>query len=123
MAELILTDEEKAADLWTDLDDAALGKMMRKRLHEIRDVANQEDKVYEVVAAFVFAHHLKKKGLDQAIFTLTDWPGFRDTVVVKVSQRVPWWNLGRHIRRLFSRWISQDVNRAASSKQPRSWSI
>lgn len=29
MAELILTDKEKAAALWSDLDDAALGKLVR----------------------------------------------------------------------------------------------
>jgi len=29
MAELILTDAEKAADLWSDLDDEALGKLCR----------------------------------------------------------------------------------------------
>ena len=33
MAELILTDEEKAAALWSDLDDASLGRLMKTVRH------------------------------------------------------------------------------------------
>ena len=43
MAKLILTEEEKAADLWTDLDDAAIGRMIRHTMHVMREVNEGSD--------------------------------------------------------------------------------
>lgn len=41
MAELILTNEEKAAALWSDLDDAALGKLVKNQIAFLSDSAAQ----------------------------------------------------------------------------------
>lgn len=53
MAELILTDEEKAAALWSDLDDAALGKLVKKKIAFITDAAEQLDRVTTFAAAML----------------------------------------------------------------------
>ena len=45
MAELILTDEEKAAALWSDLDDASLGRLMKKKLAFLQTASSQMDRV------------------------------------------------------------------------------
>ena len=42
MAELILTEEEKASDTYLDWDDAALGKLVRKTALMLRDTYGQE---------------------------------------------------------------------------------
>lgn len=44
MAHLVLTDEEKAAALWTDLDDDALGKLMRRTLAAVKTAAEQKER-------------------------------------------------------------------------------
>lgn len=41
MAELILTPEEKAAALWSDLDDAALGMLVKKKMSLLTSAAEQ----------------------------------------------------------------------------------
>lgn len=53
MAELILTDEEKAAALWSDLDDAALGKLVKKKIALLTDAAAQLDRVTTFAAAML----------------------------------------------------------------------
>lgn len=53
MSELILTDEEKAAALWSDLDDAALGKLVKKKIAFITDSAAQLDRVTTFAAAML----------------------------------------------------------------------
>lgn len=51
MAKLILTNKEKAATLWSDLDDAALGKLVRKKIASITDATAQLDRVTTFAAA------------------------------------------------------------------------
>ena len=53
MAELILTDDEKAAALWSDLDDAALGKLVKKKIAFLTDAAAQLDRVTTFAAAML----------------------------------------------------------------------
>lgn len=53
MAELHLTDAEKAAALWTDLDDAALGALLRKKLTVLQTAAAQMDKTTQMAAALL----------------------------------------------------------------------
>ena len=53
MAELILTDDEKAAALWSDLDDAALGKLVKKKIAFLADAAEQLDRVTTFAAAML----------------------------------------------------------------------
>lgn len=53
MAELILTEEEKAAALWSDLDDAALGKLLKKKIASITNAAEQMDETTLYAAALL----------------------------------------------------------------------
>lgn len=53
MAELILTEEEKAAALWSDLDDAALGKLVKKKIATLTSAAEQLDRVTTFAAAML----------------------------------------------------------------------
>ena len=53
MAELILTDDEKSAALWRDLDDAALGKLVKKKMALITDAATELDLVTTFAAAML----------------------------------------------------------------------
>ena len=41
MAELILTEEEKNAEYWADLDDEALGRVVKKMLLQIREMRKE----------------------------------------------------------------------------------
>lgn len=53
MAELILTDDERRAALWSDLDDAALGKLVKKKIVSLTDAAAQLDRVTTFAAAML----------------------------------------------------------------------
>jgi hypothetical protein len=53
MAELILTDHEKAAALWSDLDDATLGKLVKRDIVAITNAAHQLDRVTTFAAALL----------------------------------------------------------------------
>lgn len=53
MATLILTDAEKAAALWSEMDDAALGCMLRKKLVFLQTAAAQMEKTVESAAALL----------------------------------------------------------------------
>jgi hypothetical protein len=53
MAELILSDVEKAALLWTDLDDQALGALLRKKIVVLQTAASQMDMSFATAAALL----------------------------------------------------------------------
>lgn len=53
MAELLLTAAEKAALLWTDLDDASLGALLRKTLVQFQTATEQRDRAIPVAAALL----------------------------------------------------------------------
>lgn len=55
MADLILTDEEKAAALWTDLSDEALGRAVKARIARIADAATQSERMTTYAAALLLA--------------------------------------------------------------------
>lgn len=53
MATLVLTPEEQAAALWTDLDDASLGAMLRKKIAFIQSASHQMDRTVSTAAALL----------------------------------------------------------------------
>lgn len=83
MAELILTEEEKAAALWSDLDDAALGKLVKKKIALLTDAAAQLDRVTTFAAAMLLCCAASEQnaseialeidGLNQAGREFGDW--------------------------------------------------
>lgn len=91
MAELILTEEEEAAALWSDLDDAALGKLVKKKIAVIAEAATQLDHVTTFAAAMLLCCaaaeqnageiSLKIDGLTQGGREFGDWK----VVAVKTS--------------------------------------
>lgn len=65
MAELILTDEEKAAALWSDLDDAALGKLVKKKIAFLTDAAAQLDRVTTFAAGMLLCCAAAEQGASE----------------------------------------------------------
>ena len=53
MAKLILTPEEQDAALWTDLDDAALGAIVRKHIVTMQEASTQMNRTIEMSAALL----------------------------------------------------------------------
>lgn len=53
MAELILTEEEKASALWSDLSDESLGRLVKKKMAAIEQVAQQMDVAITYSAALL----------------------------------------------------------------------
>jgi hypothetical protein len=53
MANLILTEAEQQAALWTDLDDAALGALLRKKIAVLQTAAAQMDRTVTTAAALL----------------------------------------------------------------------
>lgn len=53
MAELILTDEEQAAATWFELDDATVGKIVKKTSLGLLDHSNEQGRVWWFAAALL----------------------------------------------------------------------
>ena len=93
MAELILTDEEKAAALWSDLDDAALGKLVKKKVAFLASAAEQLDRVTTFAAALLLCCDVAEQSAKELVIDVEggaqagrefgDWK----VVVTKVSAK------------------------------------
>lgn len=70
MAELLLTDAERAAELWTDLDDAALGSLLRKKLVVLRTAAEQMDRTIAIAAGLMLCCAAAEAGSDDITISL-----------------------------------------------------
>ena len=98
MAELILTDEEKAAALWSDLDDAALGKLVKK-IALLTSAAEQLDRVTTFAAAMLLCCAAAEQnaseiameidGLTQAGRDFGDWKIVAVKTTASTSERMP----------------------------------
>jgi hypothetical protein len=90
MAELILTDEEKAAALWSDLDDAALGKLVKKQIATITKAAEQMDRATLFSAALLICCGAAEANAGRAEFILEgvtqDGREFGDWTVVATKK-------------------------------------
>ena len=102
MAELILTDAEKAAELWTDLDDQALGALMRKKLIQFKTAAEQMDRTITMTAALLLCCDAAEAGATELTVSLDgvtqagrefgDWQ-----IVVSTANRQFPCNAGRNV--------------------------
>jgi hypothetical protein len=70
VAELILTDKEKAAALWSDLDDAALGKLVKKKIAFLTSAAEQLDRVTMWAAAMLICCNAAEMNAGTAEFDM-----------------------------------------------------
>ncbi|WP_257311157.1 hypothetical protein [Geothrix fuzhouensis] len=57
MAELILTEEEKAAATWLELPDEAVGKLTKKVALDIVKIGNEQGRVWTMSAALILIGH------------------------------------------------------------------
>lgn len=83
MAELILTEEEKSAALWSDLPDEALGKLLKKKILFLESAAEQLDRTVVEAAAMLLCCYVAENnasllffdldGLSQAGRVFGDW--------------------------------------------------
>lgn len=65
MAELILTDAEKKTKLWSDLDDDALGKLVRKTISQIQDANDQLKKIFIMSAGIILCSAAAQANADK----------------------------------------------------------
>lgn len=70
MAELILTDAEKSAELWTDIDDAALGALLRKKIIQLNTAAKQMDRTVTMAAALMLCCAAAEAGATELTVSL-----------------------------------------------------
>lgn len=70
MAELILTEAEKAAALWSDLDDAALGRLVKKKMAALTTAAEQLDRATMYAAALLICCGAAECNASEAKFDL-----------------------------------------------------
>jgi hypothetical protein len=53
MAELILTEEEKASATWLELSDEAVGRLTKKVALDIVEIGNEQGRVWTMSAALI----------------------------------------------------------------------
>ena len=70
MAELILTKEEQEAETWAELDDSALGKVIKKKLFNIRKASKEQKKMMSLAAALLLCNLAVDTNADELIETL-----------------------------------------------------
>ena len=88
MADLILTEEEKRTPLWTDMDDATLGKLLRKEIYFLYKASEQIERTIIVAAGLLLCGSVAENnaaemelnfdGLTERDGSIGDW-----TVIVK----------------------------------------
>ena len=83
MATLILTDEEKAEPVWSNLSDEALGKMVKRNMALFRASTDKLDQTTHLAAAIWLACNvaqnnavkqtMRLEGLSEANHDFGDW--------------------------------------------------
>ncbi len=69
MAELILTEDEKAAATWAELDDDALGKVVKAGMFRLKHISDEQKKLFAMYAAMILCSEAAAANADK--FTLT----------------------------------------------------
>ena len=70
MAELILTKEEQEAETWAELDDSTLGKVIKKKLFNIRKASKEQKKMMSLAAALILCNLAIGANADELLETL-----------------------------------------------------
>jgi hypothetical protein len=66
MAELILTEAEKSALTWMELDDATLGKVVKKTALSLKEHSEEQQKIWWFAAAMLLCGMAEDAKADQA---------------------------------------------------------
>lgn len=69
MAELILTPEEQATALWSDLSDEALGKLVKKKMSIIESASEQLNRTVSFSAALLLCCQAAERKLAYSSYT------------------------------------------------------
>lgn len=70
MAEIILTEEEKSAVTWAELDDDSLGKVVKAGIFSIKKIAKEQDKMFFMAAAIILCSIAADSNADKLTQTL-----------------------------------------------------
>lgn len=73
MAELILTDEERAKHSWLDLDDATIGKVVKRSALALEAAADKKQRLSFMTCAFMLcnlAHDSNAEHMTLSVSTL-----------------------------------------------------
>lgn len=62
--ELILTEKEKSAETWNELDDASIGKVVKADMYRIKETAVEQDKMLAYAAALILCNLVVKTNAD-----------------------------------------------------------
>ena len=70
MAELILTEKEKKAATWCELEDESIGKVIKVMMSTIKQASDEQEKFYFLSAAMILCAAAAKTNADKAVFTV-----------------------------------------------------
>lgn len=70
MAELILTDEEKAAATWLELPDETVGKLVKKIAADMPRLAKETDKITSTAILLMLVGYSEERGSTRTVYTL-----------------------------------------------------
>ena len=70
MAELILTEAEQKAAAWAELDDEALGKVVKASMFKLKELGDEQGKLYFMSAAIILCSAAAETNADKMTQTL-----------------------------------------------------
>lgn len=70
MAELILTDEEREANSWLDLDDASLGRVVKQSALVLAEGQTRAERVMAITCAMMLCIQVAETNADTATIEL-----------------------------------------------------
>lgn len=68
--ELILTDEEKAAATWTELDDESVGKVAKSLMFKIKEYGDENKRLFTMSAAIALCSLVAETNADKSTITV-----------------------------------------------------
>ena len=69
--ELILTDAEKKAATWAELDNESIGMIVKAAMFKIKTVSGEQDKIFFIAAAIILCNAAVESNADRLTQTLT----------------------------------------------------
>ncbi len=70
MAELVLTDRERKAATWAELDNESLGKVVKKMMADFKKISKESNRIYLISAAMLLCSDTAETNADKATFTV-----------------------------------------------------
>ena len=70
MAKLILTEKEKKADTWLELEDETLGKVVKSIMSTMKQASDEQGKLYLLSAAMILCSTTAEANAEKATYTV-----------------------------------------------------